>query len=70
VFDKWIKKLFLQPYRPTTTDLDYADSDYRQLYSYGPMNYKQASLAAASNKENNNVNKNKLASQSVESEML
>jgi hypothetical protein len=61
-------KLLQQPYQPTTTDMDYADSDYRQLYSYGPMNYKQASLAV---KENNNVNnRNKLTTQSVESEML
>lgn len=45
--------------------MDYADSDYKNLYSYGPMNYKQVS------KENNNQNaKNKFANQSVESEML
>lgn len=30
----------------------YADSDYRQCYSYGPINYKEASVIAA--KENNN----------------
>ncbi|ODM99879.1 Hemicentin-1 [Orchesella cincta] len=33
-----------KPLLPPGSDLDYADSDYRQLYSYGPMNYKQASL--------------------------
>lgn len=34
----------LQPYRPEFSDLDYADVDYR---SYGPINYKAASIYAA-----------------------
>nr|CAD7457515.1 unnamed protein product [Timema tahoe] len=29
------------PYRPEFSDLDYADVDYR---SYGPINYKKASI--------------------------
>ncbi len=62
---------YAQPYRPTTTDLEYADSDYRQFYSYGPMNYKAASIQAA--KENNNVNPRRITSittPAIESEML
>nr|CAD7195245.1 unnamed protein product [Timema douglasi] len=30
-----------EPYRPEFSDLDYADVDYR---SYGPINYKKASI--------------------------
>jgi hypothetical protein len=51
--------------------MDYADSDYRQFYSYGPMNYKEASIQAA--KENNNVNPRRITSittPAIESEML
>ncbi|XP_034251543.1 hemicentin-1 isoform X2 [Thrips palmi] len=33
-----------KPYRPEFSDLDYADVDYR---SYGPINYKAASILAA-----------------------
>lgn len=38
-----VRYLF-QPFRPTFSDLDYADVDYR---SYGPINYKAASITAA-----------------------
>lgn len=31
-----------QPFKPEFSDLDYADVDYR---SYGPINYKAASIA-------------------------
>lgn len=34
----------LQPFKPQFSDLDYADVDYR---SYGPINYKKASIEAA-----------------------
>nr|CAD7392441.1 unnamed protein product [Timema cristinae] len=30
-----------EPYRPEFSDMDYADVDYR---SYGPINYKKASI--------------------------
>lgn len=33
---------FMQPFKPEFSDLDYADVDYR---SYGPINYKAASIA-------------------------
>nr|CAD7568753.1 unnamed protein product [Timema californicum] len=32
---------YFWPYRPEFSDLDYADVDYR---SYGPINYKKASI--------------------------
>ncbi|KAG8232212.1 hypothetical protein J437_LFUL010514 [Ladona fulva] len=35
------------PFHPEFTDLDYADVDYR---SYGPINYKAASIDAAATK--------------------
>ncbi|KAK6623711.1 hypothetical protein RUM43_009563 [Polyplax serrata] len=38
-----------KPFRPLFSDLDYADVDYR---SYGPINYKAASIAAADAKKN------------------
>lgn len=46
--------LCLQPYRPETNELEYADVDYR---SYGPINYKAASIYAAMkrNKANNKL---------------
>ncbi|CAG7834604.1 unnamed protein product [Allacma fusca] len=53
-----------EPYVPTEAEMDYADQDYKQFYSYGPINYKEASLQAAKSKENNNVRR------AVESEML
>jgi hypothetical protein len=34
--------LFMQPFKPEFSDLDYADVDYK---SYGPINYKAASIA-------------------------
>lgn len=34
--------LFIQPFKPEFSDLDYADVDYK---SYGPINYKAASIA-------------------------
>lgn len=34
--------LFTQPFKPEFSDLDYADVDYK---SYGPINYKAASIA-------------------------
>lgn len=37
-----------KPYRPEFSDLDYADVDYR---SYGPINYKAASIFAAQKKQ-------------------
>lgn len=33
---------FIQPFKPEFSDLDYADVDYK---SYGPINYKAASIA-------------------------
>lgn len=47
-------ELLLQPYRPEPNDLEYADVDYR---SYGPINYKAASIYAAMkrNKTNNKL---------------
>uniref|UniRef100_T1HZL2 Uncharacterized protein n=1 Tax=Rhodnius prolixus TaxID=13249 RepID=T1HZL2_RHOPR len=39
---------YLLPYRPELSDLDYADVDYR---SYGPINYKAASLSAVAQKK-------------------
>ncbi|CAL1678173.1 unnamed protein product [Lasius platythorax] len=33
---------FTQPFKPEFSDLDYADVDYK---SYGPINYKAASIA-------------------------
>lgn len=41
--------IVLQPYRPEFSDLDYADVDYR---SYGPINYKAASILAAEQDQN------------------
>lgn len=32
----------MQPFKPEFSDLDYADVDYK---SYGPINYKAASIA-------------------------
>lgn len=54
-------------------ELEYADADYRQLYSYGPMNYKEASIQAA--RENNNVSPSQrritsITTPAIESEML
>lgn len=40
-----------QPFKPEFSDLDYADVDYR---SYGPINYKMASIEAAEKAHNNN----------------
>jgi hypothetical protein len=40
----------LQPFRPEFTDLDYADVDYR---SYGPINYKMASILAIEQEKKN-----------------
>jgi hypothetical protein len=37
----------LQPFKPEFSDLDYADVDYR---SYGPINYKAASIALLQNR--------------------
>lgn len=39
-----------QPFRPEFSDLNYADVDYR---SYGPINYKAASIYAAAQKQRN-----------------
>jgi len=50
--------------------MDYADSDYRQLYNYGPMNYKQASAEARQSKENNNSSGDGVSTRPKESEML
>lgn len=49
-----IDNFYLQPYRPETNELEYADVDYR---SYGPINYKAASIYAAMkrNKTNNRL---------------
>jgi hypothetical protein len=49
--------LCFQPYKPDHEDLDYADVDYR---SYGPINYKAASItnkekADTTKRNNNNV---------------
>ncbi|CAL8111066.1 unnamed protein product [Orchesella dallaii] len=61
----------INPLLPPGSDLDYADSDYRQLYSYGPMNYKQASLQNnADTPPNNNASKSLAVINSKESEML
>lgn len=38
----------LQPYKPEFSELDYADVDYK---SYGPINYKAASIYAIMKKE-------------------
>lgn len=38
-----------QPFRPDFSDLDYADVDYR---SYGPINYKAASIYEAQKRNN------------------
>lgn len=38
------------PFRPEFPDLDYADVDYR---SYGPINYKAASIYEAQKRNNN-----------------
>ena len=38
---------FPQPFKPEFSDLDYADVDYR---SYGPINYKAASIALLQNR--------------------
>lgn len=40
-----------QPYRPDPCDLEYADVDDR---SYGPINYKAASIYAAMKRNRNN----------------
>jgi len=48
-----VRLLCWQPYRPEFSDLDYADVDYR---SYGPINYKAASIDAAKNNATNDVN--------------
>lgn len=39
-----------QPYRPESSDLEYADVDYK----YGPINYKAASIYAAMKRNKNN----------------
>ena len=43
---------WFQAYDPKTDgdDLIYADSDYRDLYAYGPVTYSQASKMAAEKK--------------------
>ncbi|KAL7288591.1 hypothetical protein TKK_0017328 [Trichogramma kaykai] len=39
----WTRRLTVfEPFKPEFSDLDYADVDYR---SYGPINYKAASIA-------------------------
>lgn len=48
----------LQPYKPEFSDLDYADVDYR---SYGPINYKAASVDNAANKSSTSSNNNNAA---------
>ena len=53
-----LQPLILRPKKeatdePTTEDdeLVYADSDYRDLYAYGPVSYKQTSQNAAQTKK-------------------
>ncbi|KAJ8922097.1 hypothetical protein NQ315_004029 [Exocentrus adspersus] len=43
--------IFSKPYRPDPCDLEYADIDYK---SYGPINYKAASIYAAMKRNKNN----------------
>jgi hypothetical protein len=43
---------YLQPFRPEFSDLDYADVDYR---SYGPINYKMASIQAIEQEKKKNL---------------
>ena len=35
--------------------MDYADADYKDLYDYGPVSYKQASRDAALKKKETNA---------------
>lgn len=46
--------IFTKPYRTEFSDLVYADVDYR---SYGPINYKAASIYAAAKLKNKPANK-------------
>ena len=41
------EKLFLQVLSPpSAANMDYADADYKDLYDYGPVSYKQANKEA------------------------
>ncbi len=41
----------MQPLDPSIDDMVYADSDYKDLYDYGPVSYRQASREAADKKK-------------------
>ena len=41
----------MQAFRVEDDDLIYADSDYRDLYAYGPVTYTQTSREAAQTKK-------------------
>jgi hypothetical protein len=41
----------LQPLDPAADDMVYADSDYKDLYDYGPVSYQQASRQAVEKKK-------------------
>ena len=43
--------LFFQAFRVDDDDFIYADSDYRDLYAYGPVAYTQTSRHAAQTKK-------------------
>jgi len=43
--------LFFKALKVDEEDLIYADSDYRDLYAYGPVSYTQASRHAAQTKK-------------------
>jgi len=43
--------LFFKALKVDEEDLIYADSDYRDLYAYGPVSYAQASRHAAQTKK-------------------
>ena len=48
---QWPTLRFLQAFRVEDDDLIYADSDYRDLYAYGPVTYTQTSREAAQTKK-------------------
>jgi len=43
--------LSFQPLNPSADDLIYADADYKDLYDYGPLCYREASKRAAEKKK-------------------
>ena len=43
--------LLFQAFRVEDDDFIYADSDYRDLYAYGPVNYTQTSRNLAQTKK-------------------